>query len=119
MDKPKPPKLPRCFFRSWLHYLLGIPSPSLHCKLSFIPTPEAKEYFAKVREYNDKLILWKIENRTCTREEWALWYRRKRHGIRAAQDMVDAVRNIQKAAHICAMKIKIGMRKVVQDGQQG
>lgn len=116
---PEPPKMPRCFYRSWVHYLLGIPSPSRHFNLSFNPTPEAKEYFKSYKEYQDKLMLWKIENRTCTREEWASWYKRKRHEIRAAQSMEDAVRSIQKSAHICAMKLKIRIRKAVQDGQQG
>ena len=70
--KPKPPKIPRSLCGSWLHWLLQIPSPSKIVWASWPVNqrPEHKKYIDARAEYNENLILWKIENRTCTREEW-------------------------------------------------
>ena len=81
--KPTPPKIPRCLCRNWLHWLLQIASTSKIVRAMYCPTVETEMYFKARREYEINLILWKIENRTCTRAEWDR-LRRWRHFSRRA-----------------------------------
>lgn len=81
--KPKPPKIPRSLCGSWLHWLLQIPSPSRMTAAAWPVNQkrEHKKYFEDRVEYEINVILWKIENRTCTRAEWRelrLWKYRKK-----------------------------------------
>lgn len=115
MEKPKPPKKPRCFYKKWWMYLLGISSPSKHFMLSFNPTPEATEYFEAYAKYTEKLMLWKIENRICTREEWAVWYSKNRRDLRAAQNFENGLTSLKEAAHKLALSIEIGIKKLLEE----
>lgn len=76
--KPKPPIIPRCLCGSFLHWVLQIASPSKYYMAMLRPTVESERYFRARHEYEMQLILWKIENRTCTREEWHKYRRHRR-----------------------------------------
>lgn len=90
MRKPKPPRPPMCFYRSFADYILGRISPSLlfryaiDVRMTEIVGNEitgelvkAKKYFDKMEKYKIDTILWKIENRTATKEEYK-WYAREK-----------------------------------------
>lgn len=78
-NKPKPPIIPRCLCRNSLHWLLQIASPSKFYQAMLRPTVKTEKYFRARAEYDIALILWKIENRTCTREEWHRYRRWRRN----------------------------------------
>lgn len=74
--EPKPPFIPRSLCSSFWHWILQIPSPSRFAMYRFsISDPSANKYFTELDKYKIDLILWKINNRTCTRQEWH-FYRR-------------------------------------------
>lgn len=70
LPKLKPPKPPRSLYGNWLHWILGIKSPSRMFMASMNPTPEEAMYFRACEDYEIWLIVCKIEKRTCTRQEW-------------------------------------------------
>lgn len=70
LPKLKPPKPPRSLYRNWIHWVLGIKSPSKVFIASMNPTPEEAAYFRAYEDYEVWLIVCKVENRTCTRQEW-------------------------------------------------
>lgn len=76
--KPKPPRIPMSLCRSFGHWLLQIASPSKIYARTLRPTVESEKYFRARTQYKMDLIVWKIENRTCTREEWHQYRRWRR-----------------------------------------
>lgn len=75
MRKPKPPRNPRCHYKSFIHYLLGIVSPSL---VWSVHNDKTEKYWKKMQKYKLDVIRYKIENRTCTREEYKALIRHQR-----------------------------------------
>ena len=86
MKKPKYPSPPRSMCRSWLHYVLGIHSPSCELRLRMIgPQNTAeKKYYFKVMSYHEQVGQYKLFTRTMTRDEWKAYQRAER--IKARQE---------------------------------
>lgn len=91
MRKPKEPRPPMCICRTFADYIFGIVSPSLYFKhvvdyhASRILGGELDKnqrkiglYLKKLNQYERDLVLWKIENRTATKEEYKWFAREKR-----------------------------------------
>ena len=80
MKKPKYPSPPRSMCRSWIHYVLGIHSPSCEFRLRMNgPQNTAeKKYYFKVMSYHEQVDHYKLFTRTMTRGEWEAYYRAER-----------------------------------------
>lgn len=80
MKKPKYPSPPRSMCSSFLHYILGIRSPSREFSLRICgPRNKAeRKYLKRVDSYIDKMDLYKIYTRTMTRSEWKAYHRAER-----------------------------------------
>ena len=83
MKAPKPPRIPRCLCSSWLHFFLGIASPSCFLSQRMFPTDaKAVAYFNALGKYKMAMTEYRIANRTCARAEWYGYYRQKRRAKR-------------------------------------
>lgn len=91
MRKPKKPRPPMCICRTGADYIMGVVSPSLYFKYvvdyhaSRILGEELDKnqrkiglYLKKLNQYERDLVLWKIENRTATKEEYKRYARENR-----------------------------------------
>lgn len=80
MRKPKYPLPPRSMCSSWIHFILGIHSPSRELYLRTVgPKNRAEvEYLGRIRSYHKEMDRYKICTRTMTREEWKRYYRAAR-----------------------------------------
>lgn len=86
MKKPKYPSPPRSMCSSFLHYILGIHSPSreFHLRICGPRNKAERKYLKRVDSYIDKMDLYKIHTRTMTRDEWKAYHRAER--IKARQE---------------------------------
>lgn len=93
----KRPKIPRCFYKDTVHYVLGMVSPSLMmcCK-----APEAQAYWKAMREYRRNVLRWKVEMRTATRDEWDLlkWNERLKRRL-GDNDALQATHDTRERAY--------------------
>ena len=80
MKKPKYPSPPRSMCSSFLHYILGIHSPSreFHLRICGPRNKAERKYLKRVDSYIDKMDLYKIHTRTMTRSEWKAYCRAER-----------------------------------------
>lgn len=80
MKKPKYPSPPRSMCRSWIHYVLGIHSPSceLRLRMNGPQNTAEKKYYFKVMSYHEQVDQYKLFTRTMTRGEWKAYYRAER-----------------------------------------
>lgn len=96
--KLKAPKPPRSLYGNWLHWILGIKSPSRMFMASMNPTPEEAGYFSACVDYEMYVIACKVESRTCTRQEWdrlrLLKYRRRMEA-RHERERREMLQNLQ------------------------
>lgn len=78
-----PPRPPRELCNSWWEWILGILSPSkhwywkAHSEYGVIPTAIPR-FFDDEKEWQWKVMVWKIETHQATREEWCRYYRKER-----------------------------------------
>lgn len=79
MKKPRPPRAPYCLCGSLWRWILQQVSPSLHFMYYFSgANRRANAYFAKVKDYQTKLMQYRVELRICSRVEWYILHRRLR-----------------------------------------
>lgn len=79
MKKPRPPRAPYCLCGSLRRWILQQVSPSLHFMYSLSgANRRATAYFAKVKDYQTKLMQYRVELRICSRVEWYILHRRLR-----------------------------------------
>lgn len=84
MRKPKQPHPPRCICIDLIHWIFGIVSPTLALKDLWYNSQDyykVKEWREKVNKYKLDMIQYKIEKRTCTKEEYKTLMRHKRKGL--------------------------------------
>lgn len=73
--EPKPPRPPRCLCNNFIHYLFWVVSPSRLTNVMLGGgSKKAEQYVRELWYYRIKMVEYKIQNRTCTRDEWN-WYR--------------------------------------------
>lgn len=80
MKPPKFPSPPRSLCGSWLHWILGIHSPSKEM-IFFCVGPRNKyeeKYQRKRTDYFAKMNQYKLHSRTMTKSEWTDYYRKLR-----------------------------------------
>lgn len=78
MKKPKPPKHPYCHYSNPINYIIGLVSPSL---VMCVNNKETEKYWEEYRKYKSDMIKYKIEKRTCTKEEYKTFVRMKKKGL--------------------------------------
>lgn len=80
MKKPKYPSPPRSMCNSFLHYILGIHSPSCELRLRMNgPKNKAEQkYYFRVMSYHEQVDQYKIFTRTMGRSEWKAYHRAAR-----------------------------------------
>lgn len=79
MKKPRPPRVPYCLCGSLWRWILQQVSPSRHFMYYFSgANRRANAYFAKVKDYQTKLMQYRVELRICSRVEWYILHRRLR-----------------------------------------
>lgn len=91
MKKPRPPRPPKILCGNTKNYILGVVSPSRLFKyateIGWLELEgkniegellEISIYLKDVDEYNLDLLLWKIEQRTATKEEYKIFRSQKK-----------------------------------------
>ena len=78
MKKPKPPKHPYCHYANPINYIIGRVSPSA---VMCVNNKETEKHWTEYRKHKADMIKYKIEKRTCTKEEYKTFVRIKKKGL--------------------------------------
>ena len=87
MKKPRPPRTPYCLCGSLRRWILQQVSPSRYSMYYFSgENRRANAYFVKIKDYNTKLIQYRVERRICSLLEWDILHRGLRMKRREGAD---------------------------------